>query len=251
MDPSLPLFVLLVALGGYVQSVAGFAMGMILIAGSSALHLYPLPVTAAVVSLVSLLNIALSLRGHLHRVHRPGLLWVLVGQVPLIAVGVWLLNWLDASEERLLRMLLGTFILAGCGASMVRPKPQKEVSGAPAFLVAGMGGGLLGGMFSASGPVLAWFVYRQPLSVAEIRATLLSCFAVSTLGRSLVVGVGGGLTAQVWTLAALSVPAVLLSAWLGRRFAPPVSEQTLRRGAFALLLAMGGWILLAAWLDVP
>jgi uncharacterized membrane protein YfcA len=57
------------------------------------------------------------------------------------------------------------------------------------------------------------------------------------------VGVAGGLTTEVWVLAAASVPCVLLSVWLGRRFPPPVSETTLRRSAFALLFAMGGWIL--------
>ncbi|HSG88089.1 MAG TPA: sulfite exporter TauE/SafE family protein [Pseudomonadales bacterium] len=251
MDLSLLAFVLLVAVGGYVQSVAGFAMGMILIAGSSALHLFPLPITAAVISLVSLLNIVLSLTGHLHRVHRRGFGWMLVGQVPMIAVGVWLLTWLDASSERFLRMLLGGFILAGCAVMMVRPEPRARESSSPAFLVAGMGGGMLGGLFSAAAPAMGWFVYMQPLMVAEIRATLLACFAVSTIVRTLVVGVGGGLTSEVWILAAWSVPMVLLSAWLGRRFAPPVSEQAMRRGAFALLFAMGGWILVSALLEGP
>lgn len=246
MDPALLQFVVLVLVGGYVQTVAGFAMGMILVAGSSALLLYPLPVTTAVISLVSLLNIVLSLTGHLHRVHRLGFLWMVIGQVPFIAVGVWLLHWLDASAERALGALLGTFILLGCAAMMVRPEPKATLSSRPAFLLAGIGGGLLGGLFSAAAPVMGWFTYRQPLSVAEIRATLLACFAVSTLVRTLVVGVGGGLTSEVWILAAASVPCVLLSAWLGRRFPPPVPERTLRRGAFTLLFAMGGWILYAA-----
>ena len=248
LDTALLLFVLLVLIGGYVQTVAGFAMGMILIAGSSALALYPLPVTAAVISLVSLLNIVLALRGHLYRVHVTGFVWMLIGQVPMIVFGVWLLEWLDASAERTLQILLGSFILAGCGSMMVRPEPKAEVSGRPGFLLAGMGGGILGGLFSAAAPVMGWFVYRQPLMVAEARATLLASFAISTIVRTVVVGVDGGLTVQVWTLAAWSVPLVLLSAWLGRAFPPPVTERTLRRGAFTLLFAMGGWILASALL---
>lgn len=248
MDLELLLFVLLVAVGGYVQTVAGFAMGMIMVAGSSALVLYPLPVTTAVISLVSLMNIGLSLPGHLNRVYRRGFLLLCAGQVPMIGVGVWVLEWLDATAERVLSILLGSFILIGCASMMVRPEPRPAVSGSSAFFLAGLGGGVLGGMFSAAAPVMGWFVYRQPMMVAELRATLLACFAVSTLVRTAVVGAGGGLTKEVLTLAAASVPMVLLSAWLGRRFPPPVSELGLRRIAFTLLFAMGAWILVSALL---
>ena len=246
MEPALIAFVALVALGGYVQTVAGFAMGMIILAGNSVLALHSLPVTTAVISLVSLLNIVLSLQGHFHRIHRRGVLALVAGQAPAIVAGVVLLGFLDVRAERVLQGLLGAFILAGCGAMALRPRPRTTPSTTPAFALAGVAGGLLAGLFSASGPVLGWFLYRQPLPVPEIRATLLATFAVSTLVRTVVVGVEGGLTTEVWRLAGASVAAVLVSVWLGRRFPPPVSEDALRRGAFALLTLMGAWILAGA-----
>ncbi len=246
LDHSLLIFLALVIFGSYVQTVAGFALGMILIAGSSALALFPLPVTTAVISLVSMVNIFMSLHGHYPRIYRRGVIWLILGQLPFVALGVVLLNYLDASAERVLQGLLGSFILLGCGAMMIRPKPQEAVSGRPAFFAAGVGGGLLGGLFSASGPVIGWFVYRQPLSVPEIRASLLAAFALGTIARTVVVGVEGGLTRDVWLLTAWSVPLVLLATWLGRRFPPALPEASLRRLAFALLFAMGGWILWAA-----
>lgn len=246
MDVELLLFLLLVALGGYVQTVAGFAMGMIMVAGSSALVLFPLPTTTAVISLVSLMNIGLSLPGHLHRIYQRGFLLMCAGQVPMIGVGVWVLEWLDATAERVLSLLLGSFVLIGCASMMMRPEPRPQVSPPAAFFVAGLGGGMLGGMFAAAAPVMGWFVYRQPMMVAELRATLLACFGVSTIVRTLFVGADGGLTTEVLTLAAASVPMVLLSAWLGRRFPPPVSEAGLRRIAFGMLFAMGGWIFASA-----
>lgn len=243
MDHSLLIFLALVLFGSYVQTVAGFALGMILIAGSSALALFPLPVTTAVISLVSMVNIFLALHGHYPRIYRRGVIWLILGQLPFVAVGVALLNYLDASAERVLQGLLGMFILLGCGAMMIRPKPKDVVSGRSAFFAAGVGGGLLGGLFSASGPVIGWFVYRQPLGVPEIRASLLAAFALGTIARTVVVGVDGGLTRDVWLLTAWSIPLVLLATWLGRRFPPALSEMSLRRLAFALLFAMGGWIL--------
>ena len=132
---------------------------------------------------------------------------------------------------------------------MMKPQPREARSGAFSYFAAGLGGGVLGGMFSAAAPIMGWFVYRQPMPVAELRATLLACFAVSTLVRTAYVGFGGGLTADVWTLAGLSLPVVLLTAWLGRRFPPPLSEIALRRAAFGLLLAMGAWIFGSALLE--
>ena len=251
LSPELLLFVLFVAVGGYVQTVAGFAMGMILVAASSALVLYPLPVTTAVVSLVSLLNIVLSLPGHFRRIDRRAFVTMCLGQVPMIAVGVATLEWLDATAQQALQVLLGVFILLGCASMMVRPQPRSVRSAPWAYGLAGMGGGMLGGMFSAAAPVMGWFMYRQPQPVAELRATLLACFGVSTLVRTMFVGAGGGLVADVWTLTAASVPLVLLSAWLGRRYPPPFGELGLRRGAFGLLTLMGVWILAAALLAPP
>ena len=243
------VFVLLVAVGGYVQTVAGFAMGMIMVAGSSALALYSLPVTTAVISLLSFTNIALSLPGHVHRIDRRGALLMCAGQLPMIGFGVLLLEWLDASAQRVLALLLGAFIILGCASMMMKPQPRETRSGAFSYFAAGIGGGVLGGMFSAAAPIMGWFVYRKPMAVAELRATLLACFAVSTLVRTVYVGFGGGLTADVWTLAGLSLPVVLLTAWLGRTFPPPLSEIALRRSAFGLLLAMGAWIFGSALLE--
>ena len=131
---------------------------------------------------------------------------------------------------------------------MLRPVPKQRLSPPWACVGAGLAGGLLGGMFAASGPVMGWFNYRQPLSVAEIRATLLACFALSTTLRSVIVGFGGGLTREVWMLALLALPLVVLGTWAGGRFAPPLSEATLKRCAFGLLLLMGCWTVARALL---
>jgi uncharacterized membrane protein YfcA len=110
----------------------------------------------------------------------------------------------------------------------------------------GVVGGVLGGLFSASGPLLGWFAYSQPLSVAVIRATLLSYFFLTTSARTVIVFFDGSLTTSVLLYAGLGAPVVVLGAWLGRRFPPVVSEQTMKRGVFMLLLLMGIWICISA-----
>ena len=95
---------------------------------------------------------------------------------------------------------------------------------------------------------MGWFNYRQPLPVAAIRATLLCGFAMTTSVRSVLVGLEGGLTGEVWLLTGLALPMVVLGTWAGRTFEPPVSELAMKRLAFAVLLVMGIWILLRAGL---
>jgi uncharacterized membrane protein YfcA len=243
------LFLLTALLGSYVQSVTGFAMGMIMIAVLVASGFFAVPVITAVVSLLALVNIVLALRGHLRYLSRRVLLWISVSLPPSVWAGVVLLDRLDREVAWLLELLLGTFIVLGSLAMMLKPQPRAALSRPWACVSAGLAGGLLGGLFAAAGPVLGWFTYRQPLTVAEIRATLLSVFALTTSLRLGVVGVSGGLTAQVWLLGLLGLPLVLLGTWCGRHYAPPLEDRALKQMAFGLLFLMGTWMVVRAlWL---
>jgi uncharacterized protein len=239
---ALALFLAIVMIGSYVQAVAGFAMGLLIIAVCASAGLYDLEAVAATVSLLSLANILLSLRGHYHLVQGRTLRLLAVGQLPAIGVGIWLLATLNANAAAWLELLLAAFLVAGSSAMMMRPAPRTEPSSGTAALAAGFAGGLLGGLFAASGPVMGWFCYRQPLPVTEIRATLLGCFAITTVARTIMVGVTGGLTGDVSLMAGAGLPLVLLGTWLGRRFPPAFGEAAMRRAAFGMLLAMGLWI---------
>ncbi len=243
-------FLVTVFFGSYIQGVAGFAMGMLIIAVMSGFKLIDLYMITAVVSLLSLVNILMSLQGHYHRVQAPFMGWLMLGQVPAIVAGVILLTHLNTAESNVLHILLGLFIFFGSLSMTLRPQPRDRVSSPSACFVAGTAGGLVGGLFSASGPVLGWFSYRQPLAVAEIRATLLGCFVITTAMRTLVVGVQGGLTLEVWQLTGFGLPLVFLGTWLARRYPPALSEKRMKQGAFSILVVMGGWILYSGLLSL-
>ncbi|MEZ5552738.1 MAG: TSUP family transporter [Pseudomonadales bacterium] len=237
-------------IGSYVQAVTGFAMGMIVIAVAGASGLIGLPVLTAAASIISLVNIVFALKGHTGSLHRPLVFWLALGQIPAIGVGVWLLTVLDRNLQWLLQLLLGGFLIAGCLSMLLRPKPITRVSPPWAALTGGLAGGLIGGLFAASGPVIGWFCYRQPLSLPAIRASLLAFFALTSSSRTLIVGVQGGLTAEVLLLSMVAIPLVVLGTWLGRENPPPVSDEVLKRVVFALLLLMGCWILLGGLLEM-
>ena len=246
LDSSLFLILLVLLIGSYIQAVAGFALGMIAVAVIGGLRLLDIPTLAAMVSLLSMLNASLSLGGHTQHVHRPMLIWLGVGIIPGMLLGYWLMLYLNGNRLWVLELCLGIFITVGGLSMSIRPRSWSEESRAPFTWCMGAIGGFLGGLFSASGPLLGWFAYSQPLSVAAIRATLLSYFFLATATRTIIVFFEGSLSASVLLYAALGAPAVVLGTWLGRRFPPVVSEQGLKRGVFILLMCMGLWICFSA-----
>jgi uncharacterized membrane protein YfcA len=137
---SLILVLLVLLFGSYVQAVAGFALGMIAVAVIGGLRLLDIPTLAAVVSFLSMLNSALSLRGHVHEIHRPIFFWLGLGIVPGLLLGYSLLLYLNASHLWLLELCLGVFITAGGLSMSVRPRSWRHVSRGAFYLVDGNSG---------------------------------------------------------------------------------------------------------------
>jgi uncharacterized membrane protein YfcA len=232
-----------VAAGSYVQSVAGFAMGMIVIAICGARGAIAFPEIAATVSLISFTNIVVALHGHVGQIDRGFFSWLAAGQLPAIGLGFWLMTVLDQNARWLLELLVGMFIACGSLWMMIQPQPLRTQSSALACLAAGTSGGIFSGMFAASGPVIGWFAYRQPMDIPVIRATVLAYFALGTSTRSVIVGLDDGLTIQVLQLTVAALPIVILSSWIGKSFPPRVSDATLKRMVFSLLFVMGSVII--------
>ena len=249
MELSALIPLLLLALtASYIQSVTGFALGMIMMAVAGGLDWYPIATLAAVVSILSLANIGVALRGSWRQVDLSLGRSIVSGQVLAIGPGLWLLYALSETSVYSLKALLGAFIAFGSLALAVRPLPFAARSTGPVAFSAGLLGGLVGGLFAAAGPVIGWFMYRQPLPFTRVRATLLFCFMVSTITRTLLLLLGGVLTAEIGWLVALVLPVVVFGSWLGAALPPPVDEKHIKQAAFVLLVLLGFWILIDALL---
>ncbi len=82
-------------------------------------------------------------------------------------------------------------------------------------------------------------MYRHPLEIQVIRATLLAVFALSTLWRTVVVAGAGHVTADVLKVAALSVPVVVLTTLMTGKALPLIPDKVVRRLVFVLMIAVG------------
>lgn len=239
IDPALAFLVATIAVGTYFQTVTGFGLGMIVMGAASAFGLAPLPEVAAVVSLVTLMNSAVVLRGRLHLIDWPAATAILIGVLPSTVAGVLLLDYLSSSTSQVLKVLLGTTITASGIVFAMRPAQRARRSGNASFFASGLFAGLFGGLFGMAGPPVIFHFYRQPMSLEAVRGMLLLVFACTSASRTVFVGAQGGLTTQVWMLAGVAVVFATVSAVLGHRYPPPLAPLTMRRIAYCTLVLIG------------
>lgn len=239
-------FLVIAALAGYFQTVTGFGLGMIVMGASGGLGVAPVASVAAVVSLMTLINCLVALPGRLHLVEWPAVRAASLGIVPMILVGVLLLDYLSGAASTLLKGLLGLVVLYGGVSLLWRPGRRSAPSSPRSFAVYGGLSGLLGGLFGIAGPPLIFHCYRQPIEPIRIRHLLILLFAVTSGVRTLFVIAQGRLDGEILWLTAWSIPVVALATYAGRRLPLPLSPQAMRRVAFVMLMAIGAGLVASA-----
>ena len=239
---TLAAFLVVVAIGTYVQAVTGFAMALVLMALLVAFDVLPIDYAATVSALLTALMSLVFLRGQWRAV-APRLLWpLLVANGPGVLCGLALLAWLGERQMEYVRLVFGVFAVA-CGLSVVlRPTPRATL--APAWRTGVFGGlaGVFAGLFAVGGPVMAYHAYRQPVALAAVRATLAVIFVFGNTTRTVVVAGTGGLDAGVLLLGLAGLPVVLVFTALGRRFPPPLGDPAMRRVACGLVALIGVFV---------
>lgn len=239
MELTTILFLMLVALGAMVQTITGFAMGLIIIGGVTALGLADIGVTAAVISLITLVNTSIALRQTYRNINFRFVLLFTCGSLPMVVVGVYLLELMSGAGQEVLATALGVVIIVAGSLLMAKPEPYEKVTHpVVASLVAGTGG-LIGGLYGAGGAPLAYLMYRQPLELMIIRATLLASFSVSTIVRTVSITAAGQIDDEVLALFAFSLPVVILVTLLGTKIAPKLPDALIRKFVFILLILLG------------
>jgi uncharacterized membrane protein YfcA len=240
MDPlSIALLLLLAGVAAYIQTVTGFAFGLLMMGGIGLLGLLSLPDSAVIVSMLTLVNAAqVFLRGW-RDVAWPEFRLAIGPGLVLLVLGYFLLEQIAQTNLDGLRFRLGLVIVGASIQLLLQPHPLPDRSSPRSFVFVGALGGFLGGMFSTSGPPLIYHFYRQPLAPVSVRNTLVLIFGVNAVFRLVLVGATGNfpLPAIGWSL--LAAPVVTLTTYAARRWPPPLPVLTLRRVAFSLLLLSG------------
>ncbi len=232
-------FLLLTGMAAYVQTLTGFAFGLITMGGVGLTGLLSLPDAAMLVSVLTLVNAAQMLLKGWRDVDWRKFALVLIASWPFLFIGFNLLEWLAASRADLLRLALGLVIIVSSLQLAQKPDPFRQPSRAPSFLFFGGIAGLMGGLFSTAGPPLVYHFYRQPMPLVVVRETLVTIFALNALFRTGLVIASQQIPAASTLSALFAIPAVIAGTHLARRYPPPLSQAVMRQMVFLLLFLSG------------
>lgn len=239
-DSNALLLLCFIALGSYIQGVTGFAFGLIVMGSVTALNLAPIEVTAFIVSILSLINSLIGLYGGRYRdVNIRALTWIVIPCLPATFAGIWLLGYLGESHWGLLKILLGLCIILSSITMLYQAKNITRPSPRSSFSLSGIAAGIMGGMFATFGPPITYIMYRQPATIATIRATLLCTFSITALARIITVSSTQVLENDIFWLCIISIPIVVLTSIAARIYKLPFSSLTIKRCSFGLLLLSG------------
>jgi uncharacterized membrane protein YfcA len=232
-------FLACLAVATFAQSVTGFALALILLGLTGLFELAPLADVANVATVTALFTSAIHLRGARKDLDWPMMRSTILGSVIGVAVGVGLLGWLSANVQMVLRLLLGIVIVACAIVVLVRTEPLPQRSSNASFQGFGFLSGVLGGLFSASGPPLVYQFYRQPLRLAALRDTLMASLAFGGVMRVIMVVASGQFSLRSLGLCAIAVPFASAFTWWIKRHPPEWDREVVLKIVCVLLVITG------------
>lgn len=232
-------FIGIAGLAAYVQTLTGFAFGLLVMGAVGLSALLPLPEAAVVVSVLTLAN-----AGHMLTKGWRDVLWrefrlVILASFPCLALGYAILDHLAGTAIGYLSIILGMVILVSALQLLRTPETGGRRSKPRSFLFFGAISGLMGGLFSTSGPPLVYHFYRQPLDRGPIRETLVAIFGLNALFRLILVIANDAFPTRSYWPAFLALPLVFCGTHLARRVPPPISTRSLQIVVFVLLALSG------------
>ena len=216
-------------------------MAMVVMAGAAAFDLVPLPLAALTCNFAAMINSSLALGIRTHKIKWRATLLMIGGCLPMIGIGVWLLDYLSSNDLDLLRLILaGTLTIAALG-SLRTPAQEKGESGPVSFILAGGVGGIMGGLLAIPGPPLVFQLYRQPYPLEVVRDCLLFTFMFTAASRILIVAGSSGISMDVFKTVGFCLPVIFAATWIGKKFPPPITEETMKKGVLVgvLISALG------------
>jgi uncharacterized membrane protein YfcA len=226
----------------YVQASAGFSFSIFVVAIASGFSLMPLWHLTELVSALVVCNAAVAIKASRHRPDPRMIAPILAGLLPAVGVGVWILSAIRNQHVNWALMMLGAVTVAAALSLITRPTRAAYGASIRNRFLTGVTAGLLGGTLAAPGPPLVMSLYREPVAVAQVRVSLLTILLIFGATRLVAAQAASPSIAESLLLIAIYGPASMLGALIGARLPPPLSEQSLRRSVFAILLLVGSML---------
>ena len=220
-------------LAGFVQGLTGFGSALV------AIPLLSFVVDIKTAVPLSMLNgliittyLAIALRRHLDR---QKIMPLLLGALPGIGVGVYLLKEVDASG---IRYGIGALLIGySLYNLLIHPRPLNPGRGWG--YVAGFLTGAIGAAFSAGGPPAIIYTTLTSWNKDEIKATLTGFFVANGVLTVLMHAISGITTLATLKFFAVTAPFVLIGTTIGSRVSGRINRATYLRLIYCFLVLMG------------
>jgi uncharacterized protein len=171
------------------------------------------------------------------QMHKATLLPMIGGAILGTLVGTYFLRAVgDVILKKALGILTLMFGIYFYRAS--REEGAKDLS-ADWGVLAGAGGGILGGLFGTSGPPFVAYLSYKLREKDVLRASLIGIFAVDYAWRTTVFAFSGLLTVELLTFALYMTPVLILGTYLGHRIHLRVPEGHFRKVVAGILVISG------------
>jgi uncharacterized membrane protein YfcA len=205
----------------------------------------PLKQVVMVMAILSLVNgtwLALAAWRHVHWRELGALL---VGGLPGTAIGVWVLH--DWRPPLLQALLGGVVVFLGCLLILRSGIEARRTISPLAAPGAGWAAGVMGGLYGAMGPPLAFYLSGRALERNAVRATILLFFVVGDCLRLGAYEASGELSHRLWLTGLCLLPASTLGAAAGAFIHRRGDERLFRRVVGAVLTGLGLLLLFRSW----
>lgn len=209
---------------------SAFGFGEALIAVPLLALVMPVEVAAPVAVLCSITVASIAVAQDWRKIHMRSAGWLVLSTLFGIPLGLALLKTVP---EPVVKAILAVVIM-GFSAFSLRTGNRHKLKSDGLAWIFGFIAGILGGAYGMNGPPLAIYGSLRRWTPAHFRATLQGYFLPASL-----VGMGGYLIAGLWTrdvtrFYLLSLPAVILASFLGRRM-----NQRMGAGKFLIYVHVG------------
>lgn len=222
----------IVLVAGIVRGAIGFGFSALVVAACS----FWLP-PVAVVGLVVILEIVASImmwQGIKSDVKGGVLAPLLIGGIPTILLGVWLLSWLPADWQQ---VTVSVYLVLVASVSLLDVKLKPD-PGVIRIGVVGAIAGFYNGLAGSGGVFIAMFLNASRVTVRDLRATMvvyfLLCEAVFFVGAWW----NGIYNQEIIVTSLFAIVPMWIGIWLGTHLFNRLPELLLRRGVLLALLVL-------------
>lgn len=230
----------------YLQTVTGFAFGLVFMGTIAATGMIGIEDGATIVSILVMVNGTQILVTNWRHVSLKSFLQIVPVALAATVAGALLLPFLLAKSLVWLKFILGLVVIVSSLRLLHAPASAPGFPRGPAMTLSGLAGGIMGGMFAIPGPPIVYVIHRYLRTYPEIRATLVAIFSTIIGFRLVFSSLVASPSAGILVTSLLLVPVAITVTALAQRYPPPLTARMMTAITVSLLVLIGLILMLPA-----